>query len=103
MIYSEAVPAEYMKEYPLCMNQYKNIFGISRLPGEKADTLSTVFPATARHIVVMINDSMYKVDVIHSDGTYGTAKEIREYDFVLFYIDFINYSFQITQRRSKTK
>ena len=73
----EAIPAEYMKEYPLCMNQYKNIFGISRLPGEKADTLSTVFPATARHIVVMIDDKMYKVEVVHQNGTHATAKEIR--------------------------
>ncbi|KAI9345268.1 acyltransferase ChoActase/COT/CPT [Obelidium mucronatum] len=62
------LPQEYMKESPLCMNQYTNMFGVTRIPGEKADTISSTFPSKATHIIVMVRDQMYTLDVIAKDG-----------------------------------
>ncbi|KAJ3313799.1 hypothetical protein HDU76_002555 [Blyttiomyces sp. JEL0837] len=76
MLDSESIPADYMKDKPLCMNQFKNQFGASRIPGEKADSLSLVYPAQASHIVVLCRDQIYNLDVVHADKSRVSIQEI---------------------------
>ncbi|KAJ3296830.1 hypothetical protein HDU79_005622 [Rhizoclosmatium sp. JEL0117] len=72
------LPQEYMKDAPLCMNQYTNLYGVTRIPGEKADTISSPspFPTSATHIIVSIRNQFYKVDVISKDGKRLSMKAI---------------------------
>ncbi|KAI8622489.1 acyltransferase ChoActase/COT/CPT [Chytriomyces sp. MP71] len=72
------LPQEFMKDSPLCMNQYNNIFAVSRIPGEKADTISSDFPSKAKHIIVHIRDQMYRIDVIAKDGSRVSVAGIAE-------------------------
>jgi len=48
------------------MNQYKNQFGATRIPGKPADTLVTPFPSTSKHIIVMAKNILYQVPVVTS-------------------------------------
>jgi carnitine O-acetyltransferase len=59
----EEIPAESIKGNPLCMAQYKNLFGTTRISGETMDKLLHHYPTTSQHIIVMIKGQMYKVDV----------------------------------------
>lgn len=68
---------------PLCMNQYKNLFGTCRVPGEKEDTMYGVTNASGdagtmdkQHIVVMARDQIYSVPVVRSDGTQATLRDL---------------------------
>ncbi|KAI8918627.1 acyltransferase ChoActase/COT/CPT [Powellomyces hirtus] len=77
LVDTERLPAEYMKDAPLDMNQYKSQFGASRLPGNP-DTIRTVWPAKAKHVIVMTNDQIYKVDVMRADGSRVSLKELEK-------------------------
>lgn len=50
------------------MEQYKKFFGGTRVPGEKSDTVLLPFPAPAKHILLMIKDQMYVVNVQGPNG-----------------------------------
>ncbi|KAI8585099.1 acyltransferase ChoActase/COT/CPT [Geranomyces variabilis] len=76
LVDSERLPAEYMRDRPLDMNQYKAQFGTSRLPGDPADTIRTVHPCLARHVIVLTKDQIYKVDVLRADGSRVPLKEL---------------------------
>jgi carnitine O-acetyltransferase len=67
LIDSEQLPPEYIKDKPLCMNQYTKIFGTTRVPGEKADSVVSQYPTTAKHIIVLIKNQIFKVDVYSDD------------------------------------
>ena len=69
-------PAETIRKTPICMNQYKNIFGTTRIPGEITDTLVHQYPTTAKHIIVMINNQMFKLDVKTDSGERVPVAEI---------------------------
>ncbi|KAJ3112172.1 hypothetical protein HDU96_004873 [Phlyctochytrium bullatum] len=64
----EELAPEYMKDKPLCMNQYRNQFGVTRVPGRTCDEIHSTFPAKATHIIVLVRDQIYKVDVLSSKG-----------------------------------
>jgi carnitine O-acetyltransferase len=72
-------PPEYIRDRPLCMNQYTEMFGMTRIPGEKADTLKIDKTSNAKHIIVMTKDQMYKLDVVHSDGRRATIADLERY------------------------
>lgn len=76
LVDTQRLPAEYMKDTPLDMNQYKCQFGATRIPVSPADKIRTVYPAKARHIIVMTKDQVYKVDVIREDGSRVPIKEL---------------------------
>jgi hypothetical protein len=72
MVYSRLIdtgdlPADTAGRRPLCMDQYRRIFRTCRLPGEPADRLVTFPPELARHIVVMVRDHFFCVDVLEAD------------------------------------
>ncbi|XP_053969087.1 carnitine O-palmitoyltransferase 2, mitochondrial isoform X2 [Anastrepha ludens] len=54
------------KAFPLDMNQYSRLFGVSRIPGKGKDWL--VQDERSKHILVMRRGNMYSVDVLNKDG-----------------------------------
>jgi carnitine O-acetyltransferase len=54
-----------------CMNQYKNLFGVTRIPEWKVDRLESTFPCLSTHIVVLVNGLIFKLDIYKTfpDGT----------------------------------
>ncbi len=76
MITSETYPAEFIKKNPLCMNQFKKIFGTTRVPGKITDILVHQYPTTARHIIVLVRDLIYKVDVLGKDNSRVSIDEL---------------------------
>ncbi|KAJ3013907.1 hypothetical protein HKX48_005443 [Thoreauomyces humboldtii] len=79
LVDTQRLPAEYMKvkgeQIPLDMNQYKSQFGASRLPGNP-DTIRTVWPSQAKHVVVLTKNQIYKVDVLRANGSRVPLKEL---------------------------
>ncbi|KAJ3219356.1 hypothetical protein HDU67_001575 [Dinochytrium kinnereticum] len=65
---AEELEPEYMRDKPLCMNQYRFQFGVTRMPGEFCDSIHSTFPATATHIVVLIRDQIYSLEVYDQEG-----------------------------------
>jgi hypothetical protein len=56
------------RDRPMCMYQYQTQFGGTRVPSVPADKSIVVYPALARHIVVLVKDQIYKVPVITENG-----------------------------------
>jgi carnitine O-acetyltransferase len=67
---------EYIRDKPVCMNQFTNIIGMTRIPGEKADTLNIEKPSTAKHIIVLCRNQIYKMDVIHKDAARADLEDL---------------------------
>ncbi|CAG8496162.1 1854_t:CDS:2 [Diversispora eburnea] len=75
--YNNAIIAvdEFMKngigeilQGPLCMNQYKRQFGVSRIPDFPVDRIITTWPSIAKHIIVIYKDQIFKVQVLGERG-----------------------------------
>ncbi|KAF9113171.1 hypothetical protein BGX27_002076 [Mortierella sp. AM989] len=65
---SQQIPPEKTRAGPLCMNQYTHIVA-SRIPQHVCDRLTyTPFPTTSKHIVLIAEDQLFKVDVYSKDG-----------------------------------
>lgn len=73
---SNTVQQESTKTGPLCMNQYKYLFGITRIPKEKCDVLNGSFPPTSKHIIVIAQDQIYKC-CVYKDGKMLGSGEIK--------------------------
>lgn len=43
-------------------------FQVTRIPNRGCDIIKHQFPSTAKHIIVMIRDFIFKVNVIGPDG-----------------------------------
>ncbi|KXN70844.1 acyltransferase ChoActase/COT/CPT [Conidiobolus coronatus NRRL 28638] len=59
----EEIAPDMSKEGPLCMNQYKHIFGTSRVPKPGCDVLISPHPTTSNYIVLSYKDRLVKVPV----------------------------------------
>ena len=66
----DKLPQDMFDGEPLCMRQYKKIFGVARLPGLKIDSYS--YAPASRHIVAMHRGCIYKVPVYRR----GTEKHV---------------------------
>jgi carnitine O-acetyltransferase len=75
MIDSGTLPAEGGKEPP-CMYQYTRMFGITRIPIQNEDVLVT--HQDSKHIIVMIQDQIYAVDVFDQTGDRVSLSKIEE-------------------------
>lgn len=62
---------------PLCNYQYTRMFGITRIPIKSEDILVT--HQESKHIVVMIQDQIYAVDVFDQTGGRVSVSKIEEY------------------------
>ena len=74
MVYSRLIdtadlPADTAGKRALCMDQYLRIFKTCRVPGDPADHLVSYPVEQARHIVVMVRDHFFAVDVLEADLT----------------------------------
>ncbi|KAJ3217925.1 hypothetical protein HK099_005296 [Clydaea vesicula] len=61
------LPPEKTRAGPVCMHQYTLIFGVTRRPLAGCDENVQSFPATAKHINVLVRDQIYSVDVFDSN------------------------------------
>ena len=66
-------------QMPLCMFQFKRLFGSSRVPGEAADALVTA-PAPT-HVVVFVGGHAYALTVLAASGE--QAEEMAALEAVL--------------------
>ncbi|KAI8924064.1 acyltransferase ChoActase/COT/CPT [Entophlyctis helioformis] len=63
MLEREVIKPEATRAGPQCMNQYRNIFGISRIPKPDCDVLVGGFKSPSKHIIVLVRDQIYAVNV----------------------------------------
>ncbi|PKC07825.1 acyltransferase ChoActase/COT/CPT [Rhizophagus irregularis] len=75
-INNELLPPESTRQGPLCMNQYKKQFGTTRIADSPVDRVISPWPATAKHIIVLFRDQIFKVQVLGEGGARVTIKDI---------------------------
>ncbi|KAF9366843.1 Carnitine O-acetyltransferase mitochondrial [Mortierella sp. NVP85] len=75
---SQALPPEYQRTTPLCMNQYKNQFGAYRVADLPRDRIVTTWPATSNYVAVLVKDQIFKVPVAGPNGERVSTKAIEQ-------------------------
>ncbi|CAG8758327.1 29955_t:CDS:2, partial [Racocetra persica] len=73
----ELLPPEKTRQGPLCMDQYTKQFGAARIADFPSDRIITTWPATAKHIIVIFKDQIFKVHVLGANGERVPIKEIK--------------------------
>jgi carnitine O-acetyltransferase len=61
---AEELPPRVVRGVPTSMDQFRYLFGTTRIPGAVQDSVRTEFPATARHILVWHRGNAYALDVV---------------------------------------
>ncbi|KAJ3080120.1 hypothetical protein HK102_003282 [Quaeritorhiza haematococci] len=64
----EKIPPEVSKAGPFCMNQYRLVFGITRVPKAGCDVNVGKHPHPGKHITVSVRDQIYEVPVYGVGG-----------------------------------
>ena len=67
-MYREELESEELAGQPLSMWQYKRMFNSCVVPGEDCDQMVEYPDDELKHIIVMRNDLMYRVEVIDEHG-----------------------------------
>ncbi|KAJ3073133.1 Carnitine O-acetyltransferase mitochondrial [Podochytrium sp. JEL0797] len=62
-------------------SSFENMFSTSRIPQEAVDAVSE--PVESKHIVVMIKNQMYKLEIVDSEGKMATLKELQRLLFAI--------------------
>ncbi|KAJ3367687.1 hypothetical protein GGF31_007147 [Allomyces arbusculus] len=76
-IQAEALPVDATKSgSPFCMNQYKYLFGVTRIPEPACDKIETPWPVTAKHIIVLIRGQPVKLTVIDAHGKRASVRTL---------------------------
>ena len=70
---SETLAPDDWRGAPLCMNQYRKLFGCTRVPQQAADEIAC-YP-DSKHLVVMSKGRLYHFDVFWGDGTLCASEE----------------------------
>nr|CAG8564833.1 11735_t:CDS:10 [Entrophospora candida] len=78
IINNEQLPPESTRQGLLCMNQYKNQFGATRIADHPKDRIITTWPATAKFIIVLFKDQIFKVQVLGDNGARVPVNEIEK-------------------------
>ena len=61
---------------PLCMHQYRKMFGAARIPQRRRDEV--IIDDASRHVAVLTKGRFYSFDVLQEDGSLGlTKRELR--------------------------
>ncbi|KAE8240246.1 hypothetical protein A4X13_0g7885 [Tilletia indica] len=76
LVEAEKIAPEKTKAGPLCMSTYPWIFNSCRIPEKPEDFSVKYEPKENNHVVVARNGYFFSFDLVHSDGTELTAKEI---------------------------
>ncbi|WP_413283541.1 choline/carnitine O-acyltransferase [Vibrio sp. MA40-2] len=75
LLENKQLTPDRQKTTPLCMNQYKNLFSSIRIPCQTTDTFQ-VF-SEKKHIVVLHNQSIFKVEILDGQGNRQPASSIK--------------------------
>ena len=67
LLRSEKLAPDFFKGKPLCMDQFRALFGSCRVPNEGKDTVS-VFPDST-HVAVMCRNQLFYFQALWPDGT----------------------------------
>lgn len=67
LVDNEELTVDMQKELPLCMNQYNNLFSSIRIAQPGTDEFKV--SSSRKHIVVMHNMRMYKIDILDTAGS----------------------------------
>ncbi|KAI0230959.1 hypothetical protein L0F63_007390 [Massospora cicadina] len=59
----EKIAPEFVGKSPICMNQYRCMFGVTRIPQLECDRISATFPVSSDHITVFVKNHPYQVPV----------------------------------------
>ncbi|ORZ31786.1 acyltransferase ChoActase/COT/CPT [Catenaria anguillulae PL171] len=73
---TEQLPAEATRAGPLCMDQYRHMFGVTRNAVPDQDVIVRGFPCQAKHIVVIVQDQLFRVPVFDVQGRRIAVEEI---------------------------
>lgn len=69
---------------PLCMDQYRKLFSVTRVPGKEVDEVVSYTPDLSRHIIVSRKGQFYIVPAFHSGGNPLATDEIfKQFDFIV--------------------
>ncbi|KAJ1966660.1 hypothetical protein H4R34_006485, partial [Dimargaris verticillata] len=72
----QAIPSEATRRGPLCMNQFKYLFGTTRIPDAPYDRVHHQYPCNSNYIIVMARDQLYQLPVL------GPNREILALDTI---------------------
>jgi carnitine O-acetyltransferase len=78
LIENELLPPSVTSNGPLDMNQDKKIFGVTRVPKPGCDIIVESFPCKAHHIILLIKDQMFSVNVYDKSGARLKIKDIEK-------------------------
>ncbi len=82
LIDNEKLKVDMQKDLPLCMNQYNYIFSAVRIPHLGTDEFK--ISSCRKHIVVMHNQCIFKVNIIDDKGNIRSPSAIEmDLDFVI--------------------
>lgn len=70
----ETLPPDKDRGTPLCMSQYRNLFGTTRVPGRSGDELVTW--QESRHIAVLCGGGAWSLDVLSREGDEASQENI---------------------------
>lgn len=73
----EQIKPEYSKGIPLCMNQYRQQFGTTRIPLVNCDRIDSSYPCLAHHIVVSYKNQLAKVPIYGPNGQRASISAIQ--------------------------
>ncbi|KAI9295978.1 acyltransferase ChoActase/COT/CPT [Neoconidiobolus thromboides FSU 785] len=72
----EEIEPEYIKETPLCMNQYHQQLGTTRIPKMKRDKIESSYPCLAHHIILSYKNQLVEVPVYGKNSERVSIKTI---------------------------
>jgi len=75
MVDQKTLTIDMQKEWPLCMNQYDNLFSSIRSPRLKTDEFKV--SSSRKHIVVMHAQHLYKINIIDEEGDIRSPSSIK--------------------------
>uniref|UniRef100_A0AAV1UCS0 Choline/carnitine acyltransferase domain-containing protein n=1 Tax=Peronospora matthiolae TaxID=2874970 RepID=A0AAV1UCS0_9STRA len=79
---ADKYPPETMMGRPLCMFTYTRMFNTCVVPGEECDEMVS-YPPDAKHILVLRNNCMWAVQVMHDNGDdLPLADILRQFELV---------------------
>jgi carnitine O-acetyltransferase len=66
LIDNKELTVDMQKDQPLCMNQFRHLFSSTRIPRNGTDEFKT--SSSRKHIIVMNNQRIYKLNIIDKNG-----------------------------------
>jgi hypothetical protein len=72
MLFKEQIKPQFVRDKPLCMDQYRVIFATERIPQQQMDVCKTVRPNDT--VVVLVQNLFYLLELTHNG--YANANSI---------------------------